>query len=264
MSICSPLSGALSAPGRLPRSPVPTMTQSRTRSVASRSREVFGVSQVTRVTVVTRTPSGCALAWTHGQPHPHLHPHRRRRTHPARRHERDHQDRHAPARVRRRRRGQRPPRAWPSPRAASRTTWWRCSPTCRTTSSTSAPTSAPRSCRTPSSRRCGSSRTTSTGSRAGATTTTSELPNLRSFILNGGTAGRPTCTSRARSSVARSGPRGRRGPSTSDSMNMPGDHLPQPALRPGLHPRPAREPGAGRRALGARRRALDRPAPVDM
>ena len=43
--------------------------------------------------------------------------------------------------------------------------------------------------RTRSSPRCGSSRTTSTGSSRGATTTTRALPNLRSFILNGGTPG---------------------------------------------------------------------------
>ena len=33
------------------------------------------------------------------------------------------------------------------------------------------------------------------------------------------------------------------------------DDLPQPALRPALHPGPARQPRAGRRAVGARRRA---------
>ena len=40
---------------------------------------------------------------------------------------------------------------------------------------------------TRSTRRCASSRSTSTGSRRGATTTTSWSPTLRSFILNGGT-----------------------------------------------------------------------------
>ena len=46
-----------------------------------------------------------------------------------------------------------------------------------------------RSCPIPSTRRCGSSRSTSTASRAGATTTTRSCRALRSFILNGGTPG---------------------------------------------------------------------------
>ena len=40
-----------------------------------------------------------------------------------------------------------------------------------------------------STHRCASSRSTSTGSRVGATSYNESLPNLRSFILNGGTPG---------------------------------------------------------------------------
>ena len=67
---------------------------------------------------------------------------------------------------------------------------------------------------TRSTRRCASSRTTSTASRAGATTTTSSCPTC---APSSSTAARPaprTCTSHAPSYAAPSAPRGRPGPST--------------------------------------------------
>ena len=65
----------------------------------------------------------------------------------------------------------------------------RSSPACRTTCSTWARTCRRRWSRTRSSRRCGSSSSTSTSWRRTATASTNELEKLRSFILPGGTPG---------------------------------------------------------------------------
>ncbi len=55
----------------------------------------------------------------------------------------------------------------------------------------------------------------------------------------------------ARRAVGLGGPRGAR---RDDEPAR--DHLPEPALRPAVHPGPARQPRAGRRAVGAGRRAV--------
>ena len=80
-----------------------------------------------------------------------------------------------------------------------------------------------------------------------------DLPNLRSFILSGGTpaaaqlhVARTVVRRAERSAWAAYEVHG-------ETMNKLRDPLPQPALGPGVHPGPLRQPGAGRRALGARR-----------
>ena len=83
-----------------------------------------------------------------------------------------------------------------------------------------------------------------------------DLPKLRSFILNGGTLGAAhlhvarTVVRRAERSAWAASRRAR------GDHERARDHVPQPALRPAVHPGPAREPGAGRRALGPGRRTL--------
>ena len=70
-----------------------------------------------------------------------------------------------------------------------------------------------------------------------------DLPALRSFILNGGTPGAARSTSRAPSYAgpsARVG--GVRGARADDEQA--GDHLPEQALRPAVHPGQVRQPGA--------------------
>ena len=196
-------------PGPAARPPSASARSSwrRRRAPSRASGRVSGPSETTRklpmrVTLVTRCDPAAScraptLGWGHGQPHPHLHAHRRRRQDPPRRHERDHQDRPAAAGVRRRRRDQRAHRRSCWPPASSTTTWPRCSPTCRTTSSTSARTSARRSWRTRSTRRCGSRPTTSTGSRAGATSTTRSCPSCARSSSTAAPRPRRTCTSPA-------------------------------------------------------------------
>ena len=109
--------------------------------------------------------------------------------------------------------------------------------------------------------RCGSSRTTSTGSRAGATRYNEELPNLRSFMLNGGTPGGRPAARRAhrrppRRACRLGGVRRARG-----DHERARDQVPQPALRPALHPGSPREQGAGRRAVDTRWGAFVPPLP---
>ena len=87
-----------------------------------------------------------------------------------------------------------------------------------------------------------------------------DLPALRSFILNGGTAGAAhlhvcrTVVRRAERSAWAAWDH------HAETHEQGRDHLPQPALRPGLHPGPPRQPRARRRAVGAGRRALSRAA----
>ena len=83
-----------------------------------------------------------------------------------------------------------------------------------------------------------------------------DLPNLRSFILNGGTPGAAllhvarTVTRRAeRAAWAAYAEHG-------DDDERAGDQVPQPALGPAVHPGPARQPGERRRDVGPRRRPL--------
>ena len=82
-----------------------------------------------------------------------------------------------------------------------------------------------------------------------------ELPKLRSFILNGGTVagGQPARRPHGLPPRGALGLGGARGVRRLDER--PRDHVPQPALRPAVHPGPPREPRERRRALGARRRA---------
>ena len=82
-----------------------------------------------------------------------------------------------------------------------------------------------------------------------------QLPALRSFILNGGTP------AAAQLHVARTVVRRAERAAWAafevhgEVMNKLRADLPQPALRPALHPGPARQRRAGRRAVGPRRRA---------
>ena len=90
-----------------------------------------------------------------------------------------------------------------------------------------------------------------------------QLPNLRSFILNGGTPGAAHLHV-ARTVVRRAERSAWAAWSEHDGVDEQAlDHLPQPALGPALHPRPARQPGAGRRAVGAPAASAASRAPVD-
>ena len=86
------------------------------------------------------------------------------------------------------------------------------------------------------------------------------LEALRSFILSGGTPGSAhlhvcrTVVRRAERSAWAAYDE------HADVDEPAGDHLPEPALRPALHPGPLLQPRAGRRPVGARRGALDDPA----
>ena len=72
-----------------------------------------------------------------------------------------------------------------------------------------------------------------------------DLPKLRSFILNGGTARRrPPPRRPHRRTPRRAVGLGRLGRARRHHEPA-GHHLPQPALRPALHPRPPRQPRAG-------------------
>ena len=82
-----------------------------------------------------------------------------------------------------------------------------------------------------------------------------ELPKLRSFILNGGTvAGGPPARRPHRLPA-----RGALGLGRTRAVRRLDERarhqVPQPALRPALHPRPVRQPGERRRAVGAGWRA---------
>ena len=99
------------------------------------------------------------------------------------------QDRPAAGRVRRRRRGQLRASASRSPLGELPDDVVALLDRCRTTCSTSAPTCARRASRTRSTRRCGSTQATSTGSRPPATSYNERLAKLRSFVLPGGTPG---------------------------------------------------------------------------
>ncbi len=82
-----------------------------------------------------------------------------------------------------------------------------------------------------------------------------DLPKLRSFILNGGSVGAAHLHV-ARTVVRRAERSAWAAWEDHAAVDEPaGDHLPQPALRPAVHPGPARQPRAGRRAVGAGRRA---------
>ena len=81
------------------------------------------------------------------------------------------------------------------------------------------------------------------------------LEALRSFILSGGTPGSAHLHVCPHGRPPR-GALGLGGVRRVRRVDEPaGDDLPQPALRPALHPGPLREPRAGRRPLGARRGA---------
>ena len=106
--------------------------------------------------------------------------------------------------------------------------------------------------RTRSTRRCASSRSTSTGSRPGATTTTR---TCRSCGRSSSTAARPaarTCTSPAPSYAGRSGPPGRRTSEHADTMNVLAITYLNRLSRPAVHPGPAREPRATATCCGCR------------
>ena len=207
-------------------------------------------------------PGGTArrrLGSGHGRPpDPHLHQDRRRRDDRARRHEPGPQDQRPAGGVRRRGRGQQRDRRRAGPRRARPSRSPSCCDRCRTTCSTSAPTCAPRSCRTRSTRRCGCCRSTPRGSRRPATPTTRSCPSCAASSCR---AGRATAALLhvARTVVRRAervglgAARGRAG------HDQRGDRpLPQPALRPAVHPLACRQPrrrrhvAAGRRALAAR------------
>ena len=186
MSIACPVLRALRSPGSHPDESL-LLTMTRSPRMGCLMARHFGSLASTSGSVPAR-PGAAPLRSRHGQPHPDLHPHRRPRGDPARRHEHHLQDRPAAGGVRRRRRGQRAVGVALAQGGLDEDVVAVLT-TSRTTSSTSGPTSARRWWPTRSSRRCGSSRSTSTGSRRGATSTTSTCRTLRSFILNGGTPG---------------------------------------------------------------------------
>ena len=85
-----------------------------------------------------------------------------------------------------------------------------------------------------------------------------DLPKLRSFILSGGTRGAAHLHV-ARTVVRRAERSAWAAWDEHEATDERAGHpLPQPALRPGVHPRPTRQPRARRRALGARRRTRPR------
>ena len=101
----------------------------------------------------------------------------------------DHQERPAAAGLRRRRRGQRPPRRRARDRRARRRRGRGADHGAERPLRRRRRLLHARRARTRSSRRCASSRTTSTGSRRWCDQYNEDLPKLRSFILNGGTPG---------------------------------------------------------------------------
>ena len=155
----------------------------------------------------------------HGQPHPDLHPHRRRRRDPPRRHEPHDEDRPAPGGVRRRRRGQRPPRARARAGRAGRRRRHGADPGPERPLRRRRRLLHPGRARSRSTRRCGSSRTTSTGSRPGATSTTRTCQPCAPSSSTAAPRARPCCTSRGPSYAGPSGPPGRRTRSTPTTMN---------------------------------------------
>ncbi len=81
------------------------------------------------------------------------------------------------------------------------------------------------------------------------------LPALRSFILNGGTPAAAHLHV-ARTVVRRAEREAWAAWAEYAELDEPaGADLPQPALRPAVHPRQVRQPGGGRRAVGAGRGA---------
>ena len=85
------------------------------------------------------------------------------------------------------------------------------------------------------------------------------LETLRSFILSGGTPAAAHLHV-ARTVVRRAERSAWAAHAEHAGLDEPaGADLPQPALGPALHPGQVRQPGAGRRALGARGRAVAQP-----
>ncbi|CAA9396264.1 MAG: ATP:Cob(I)alamin adenosyltransferase, partial [uncultured Nocardioides sp.] len=189
-----------------------------------------------------------------GQPHPHLHPHRRCRDHPPGRHERDVEDRPEARGVRRRRRGERlagggaglrRPRG--RRRRAGRAGAER--PVRRGRRPVHA---GGRGAAVPAAARGAGLRRPPRGlvrhlqrAAAGAA-----LVHPQRRHGGGGAPARRPDRRTPRGALGLGGVARARG-----HHERPHPDLPQPALRPAVHPRPAREPGAGRRAVEAGRRA---------
>ena len=181
------------------------------------------------------------------EPDPHLHPPRRRRRDAPRRHEPGAQDAPADRGLRHRRRAQRPARRRARRTAACPSATRSGCGASRTTCSTSAPTS--RSPRAASASACACvPEQTDVARAAPATRSTPSCRALKSFVLPGGTLGRGAAARLPHGLPARGAPhdrlrrRGQRGVRA----------LPQPALRPAVHPLARGEPAAARgAAVGA-------------
>ena len=189
--------------------------------------------------------SGCGRS-----SHPHLHQDRRRRHDRARRHVAGAQDRSARGRVRRLRRDERGARRGARARRAARADRRRAAGRSRTTCSTSAPTCARPSVPDPEYPPLRVEESYVTRLEGWCDEFNADLPKLDSFILPGGTPGAAllhqarTLARRAERSAwaaLRGRPRGHQ---------PAGDAVPEPALRPAVHPRPVRQPRR-RRQVGA-------------
>ena len=201
--------------------------------------------------------AGRVREWPHGQPDADLHAHRRRRHDEPRRLLTGQQERRPAARVRRLQRGQRRHRhRGRLRRPAGRGEGHPAARAERALRRRRRPVDAAApDLRLPA--RCASSSRGSTTSRRTATTTSSRSRSCARSSCPAARPGRPTCTSRRPSCVAPSARRGRPSTSTAPSpaaegtdargrrrRQRPHGEVPQPPLRPALHPGPHREQAA--------------------
>ena len=131
---------------------------------------------------------------------------------------------------------------------------------CRTTCSTSAPTCAPRSSRDPE---YPPLRVEQDLRRRGSRPRCDRFnarPRAAAVVRPAGrhAGAPPSCTSRAPSSAGPSGPPGRRSSEHGDTDEPADRDVPQPALRPAVHPRPGRQPRAAATCCGCPARTADR------
>lgn len=111
----------------------------------------------------------------------------------------------------------------------------------------------------PPGRRCGSPSRASTGWRRGATSSATRCPTWCRSSCPAAASQPPTCTSRGRSSAGPSAPAGPR-PRPTGSVSRPrtprrhqpaGPDLPEPPVRPAVHPHAGRQRRRGRGVVGA-------------
>ena len=132
----------------------------------------------------------------------------------------------------------------------------RSSSASRTTCSTWARTCRPRSSRTRSTRRCGSSSSTSTGWRRTATASTGAGEAALASSCRAVRRAPPCSTRRARSYGARNARRGRAGDARRHD-EPPHRHVSQPPLRPPVHPGAYGQQGGRGRCCGCRAASAD-------